>query len=518
MNSTVSWPETIPEAARQAAERWPHDLAMIDGDRRWTFPELWRDARLAAAALIATGTQRGDTVAIWTPNSARWVLAALGAHIAGARIVPMNTRLKGVEAGDILRRSHSNRLLTTCDFLGSDYRTLLADEELPQLRRMDVVEDWDVFVAAAVDTAAVDDRLRQLRPEDISDVLYTSGTTGFPRGVLTAHHQVTAMFGRWANRVGLQHGDRYLIVNPMFHVFGYKAGWVAALLLGATILPMATFDVPEVIRRIGEDRISFLPGPPTIFQSLLAENARGGGDFASLRVAVTGAAPVPPIMVERLRRELGLTNVVNGYGMTEHGAITMTCQGDDAETVAHTCGCALPDVEIRCVDDNGRDLPAGEAGEFWVRSPFVMKGYLDDPVATAATIDAEGWLHTGDVGTLDDNGYLRITDRKKDMYISGGFNCYPAEIEKLLCAHPAIEVAAVVGVPEERMGEVGKAFVVLRPGAQVSPDEIRAWARDAMANYKIPRMVVIVDDLPRNAAGKILRRELRETAQEVPAG
>ena len=509
MTSIDTAPETIPEAARQAAQRWPDQPAMIDGDRRWTFAELWRDARRAAAALIATGTESGDTVAVWAPNSAQWVLAALGAQIAGARIVPVNTRLKGVEAADILRRSHTVRLVTTRGFLGVDYPTLIADEDLPELRHIQLVEDWDAFVGGAQDGPAVDERLARLRPDDISDVLYTSGTTGSPRGVLTSHHQVTWMFDRWARRVDLQAGDRYLIVNPMFHVFGYKAGWVACLLMGATILPMATFDVPEVIRRIERERISFLPGPPTIFQSLLAENARGGGSFASLRVAVTGAAPVPPVLVERLHRELGLTNVVNGYGMTEHGAITMTCKGDDAETVANTCGCVLPGVEIRCVDARGESLPPGAVGEFRVRGFGVMKGYLDDPAATAAAIDADGWLHTGDVGSLDERGYLRITDRKKDMYISGGFNCYPAEIEKLLSGHTAIEMAAVMGVPDERMGEVGRAFVVLRPGADATADDVLRWAKGAMANYKVPRSIVFVDDLPKNAAGKIVRSDLR---------
>jgi acyl-CoA synthetase (AMP-forming)/AMP-acid ligase II len=210
-----------------------------------------------------------------------------------------------------------------------------------------------------------------------------------------------------------------------------------------------------------------------------------------------------------MRSELGMSNIVNGYGMTECGVISMTCQGDDAETIAHSCGYPMPGMEVRCVDDAGRDVAAGEAGEFWVRGHSVMKGYLDDPVATAEAIDAEGWLRTGDVGTIDDRGYLAITDRKKDMYISGGFNCYPAEIEKLMGAHPAIETAAVIGIPDERMGEVGKAFVVLRPGMVADAKDIIAWSREIMANYKAPRQVVFVETLPRNAGGKVLRTELR---------
>jgi acyl-CoA synthetase (AMP-forming)/AMP-acid ligase II len=243
-----------------------------------------------------------------------------------------------------------------------------------------------------------------------------------------------------------------------------------------------------------------------LLQELAGDKPR---DFSSLRVAVTGAAPVPPALVERMRHELGMSNIVNGYGMTECGAIAMTMPGDDAETVANTCGFPLPGIEVRCVDDGGHDQPAGTPGELWVRGHAVMRGYLDDPAATAEAIDADGWLHTGDIGRIDQRGYLAITDRKKDLFISGGFNVYPAEVEKLLAANPVIAVAAVIGVPDERMGEVGKAFVVLRPGATASELDLSTWARAHMANFKVPRSFSIVTDLPRNAAGKVMKTELR---------
>ena len=325
---------------------------------------------------------------------------------------------------------------------------------------------------------------------------------------MTAQAQVPQAFGDWAVRVDLRQGDRYLIVNPFFHTFGYKAGWVAALVRGATMIPLPVFDVAEVVRQIETNRISFIPGPPTIYHSLLAEGA--GRDFSSLRVAVTGAAPVPPALVERMRRELGMQNIVNGYGMTECGVIAMTRQGDDAETVAHTCGYPMPGMEVRAVDEAGRDVLAGEPGEFWVRGPTVMRGYLDDPAATAEAIDGEGWLHTGDIGTIDARGYLAITDRKKDMFISGGFNVYPAEVEKLLTAHPKVAEAAVIGIPDDRMGEVGLAFVVVRGGMALDEAELATWARGAMANYKVPRRFAVVDAFPRNAGGKVLKTQLRE--------
>lgn len=509
------WPETIPHSAAQAAQQWPDRLGLITGDQSWTYTQIWADARAVASAMIASHVGEGDRVAIWAPNTREWILAALGAQTVGAIIVPMNTRFKGGEAADILRRAHVKMLFVPENFLGTDYRQMISGEDLPDLADIIVMDGqpWDDFVARGkgAGDAAVSAAMDKLTGDHICDIIFTSGTTGRPKGALTAHRQAVQIFGDWAVRVDLREGDRYLIVNPFFHTFGYKAGWVVCFTRGATIVPQPMFDAAETAKLIEDHHISFIPGPPTIYQSLLQELA---GDkprnFSSLRVAVTGAAPVAPALVERMRAELGMQNIVNGYGMTECGAIAMTRQGDDAETVANTCGYPLPGTEVRCVGDDGVDMPTGEAGELWVRGPSVMQGYLDDPAATAEAIDADGWLHTGDIGTIDARGYLKITDRKKDMYISGGFNCYPAEIEGLLAANPSIEMAAVIGVADERMGEVGKAFVVLRPGMALTSEELVAWARANMANYKVPRSIVFVDALPRNAAGKVLRMDLRD--------
>jgi acyl-CoA synthetase (AMP-forming)/AMP-acid ligase II len=509
-------PETTPAAARATAERIGDRIGLIEGGRSWTFAELYRDARAVASAYLARGIGKGDIVAIWAPNRREWILAGLGAHMAGAAITPLNTRMKGREAGDILRRSYAKLLVATERFLGFDFPAMIRDEDLPDLGEIIRIDGegsggWDAFIASGKgpDDPAVDAAEAAVTPDHLSDIMFTSGTTGSPKGVLHSHGNVVPVFRKWAERVGLREGDRYLIANPFFHTFGYKAGWSCCFTMGATMLPLATFDVEEVARLIEQQKVSFLPGPPTIYQSLLQGLAGQKRDFSSLRVAVTGAAPVPPILVERMRGELGMENVVNGYGMTECGAIAMTCQGDSPEVVANTCGCALPGIEMKCVDDEGQEVPAGGTGEILVRGRGVMLGYFENPEATAEAIDAEGWLHTGDVGSLDEKGYLRITDRKKDMFITGGFNCYPAEIEKLLAAHPAIEVAAVIGVPDERMGEVGRAFVVLRPGAKADAAGIIDWARENMANYKVPRSIEFVSELPRNAGGKVLRMALR---------
>ncbi|WEK56776.1 MAG: FadD3 family acyl-CoA ligase [Candidatus Brevundimonas phytovorans] len=510
-----SLPLSIPDAARRAAQRWPDATALIEGDQSWTFTALWRDALAFAAACQAMGLGHGDRVAIWAPNSREWILAALGAQTLGCVLVPLNTRFKGAEAADLIRRAGVRVLFTVSEFLGVRYPSLIATEDVPALERIVLLDQLDDFLAAGAeaDLDALDAAAARLSPDDLSDIIFTSGTTGAPKGALSAHGQVVAVITGWSERIDLREGDRFLIVNPFFHTFGYKAGWVACLLRGAAIVPMPIFDVEGAASLVEAARITVLPGPPTIYQSLLTlQNTDRRRDLSSLRVAITGAAPVPPVLIERMSRELGMERVVNGYGMTECSVICMSRPEDDAETVSSTCGPPLDGVELCCVDAEGRALPVGEAGEIWVRSALVMRGYLDDPAATAAAIDADGWLHTGDIGVLDARGYLKVTDRKKDMYICGGFNCYPAEIEKVLSEHPGVEIAAVIGVPDERMGEVGRAFIVLRPGAQLTETELLAWAREIMANYKAPRSIRIVPDLPRNPAGKVLKTRLRDHA------
>ena len=505
-------PLTIPHAAARAAARWGDAPAVIENGETWSFSRLWEQCRAAASALLARGVGEGDRIAIWAPNSREWVVAAVGAMTCGATIVPLNTRLKGIEAGDILRRTGARLLFTVSDFLGIDYPALLAAEALPGLAETVLLDQgFAAFLAsgAGADDPAVATALASVTADHVSDIIFTSGTTGVPKGVMMTYGRVIPQAGVWIRNTGLSEGERYLIVNPFFHSFGFKVGWVACLLSGATMLPMPQFDVHAAIAVIEGLRVNFMPGPPTIFQMLLAEKERHPFDSSSLRGGTTGAATVPPVLVTRIREELGMTDIITAYGMTECVNITSCVPGDSAETIAQTCGRAIPGNEVRIAGPGGEELPRGETGEIHVRGQGVMLGYLDDPQATADAIDAQGWLHTGDVGTMDEAGYVRITDRLKDMYISGGFNVYPAEVEKLLANHPAIAMAAVVGMPDERMGEVGKAYIVTRADAGADPDEIIAWCRASMANYKVPRCVELVADLPRNAAGKVLKTALR---------
>jgi len=517
-------PPTIPRVLARAAHRFGDAPAIIDGAQRLTFRELQEQALTATAAFMAAGLVPGDRVAIWAPNSAQWVVAALGILGCGAVLVPLNTRLKGKEAGFILRRSGARALVTVDEFLGTRYPALLSDESLPQLERTILLGDtagtsgaatqtFSEFLAAnatrtRLDAAAAHGRVGA---GDIADILFTSGTTGQPKGVLSSHEQDVRVFRTWSEFVGLTEGDRYLAVNPFFHSFGYKAGWLACLLQGATVYPLAVFDAGRALDCIERERISVLPGPPTIYQSLLAHESLPRRDLSSLRLAVTGAASVPPALITRMRTELKFKSVLTAYGLTESTGVVTICPHDaDDETVATRCGVPIPGTEVRCADASGHSVPTGEAGEVLVRGYNVMLGYFEDPAATSEAIDADRWLHTGDVGVLDERGYLRITDRMKDIFIVGGFNCYPAEIERLLSDHPAIGQVAVIGIPDERLGEVGKAFVVLRPGHAASGEELLAWSRANMANYKVPRQFQVVTQLPVNAAGKVQKFALRE--------
>lgn len=403
-------------------------------------------------------------------------------------------------------------MFTVQSFLGIDYPALLSAEDVPDLAETVLLDsDFSAFLASGqgAEDAGVDAALARLTADHLSDILFTSGTTGVPKGVMMTYGRVIPQCGVWIGNTGLSAGERYLIVNPFFHSFGFKVGWVACLISGAVIVPMPQFDLASARDSIVRDRINFLPGPPTIFQMLLAEKEREDFDCSSLRGGTTGAATVPPVLVERIRTELGMKDIITAYGMTECVNITSCRPGDPVDLIATTCGAAIPGNEVIIAGEDGQEVPRGETGEIWVRGQGVMLGYLDDPEATAEAIDAHGWLHTGDVGTMDAQGYVRITDRLKDMYISGGFNVYPAEVEKLLSNHPAVGMVAVVGIADARMGEVGKAYVVLRPGAAATEAEMVAWSRENMANYKVPRSFVFVDDVPRNASGKVLKTELR---------
>ena len=497
------------------------ELAVIDGDERLTYADLHDAARRFAAALVGAGVEPGDRVAIWAPNSWRWIVSVLGLFEAGATLVPVNTRFKGSEAADILDRSGARVLVTTTDFLGVDNVAALAatGAELAQLR-LTVIIEGPTRTARRRGTTSCRARARRTAPrssggahrcraDDVSDILFTSGTTGVPKGVVQTHGRTRRVATDWVAMTGLRAGDRYLMVNPYFHMFGLKAGILAAVSAGATMLPEPVFDVERVLSRVTDEGVTVLPGAPTLYQSLLDHPGRDDHDLSSLRVAVTGAADIPVELIRRMDAELPFSTIITGYGLTEGGTAAATGPDDDAETIATTVGRPRPGFELRIVDGSDNDVAAGETGEVLLRGGSVMSHYLDDPAATAAALTPDGWLRTGDLGVVDDAGCLRIVGRSKDMFIVGGFNAYPAEIENALLRHPDVVQAAVIGIPDDRLGEVGMAFVVTRTGDPTVAEEIISWCRDEMANYKVPRRVEVVDELPINATGKVVKDELR---------
>lgn len=510
---------TVGALVRAAAERYGDVTAVVHGETRWSYHELVQRIEEMAQSFLAFGLDPGDRFSIWAENRWEWIVAALGGLIAGGVLVPLNTRYKGAEAADILGRSRARLLVTVDEFLGTRYVDELANYELPDLESIVVMgghtrgrtQSWDDFTATKSTRSALDDRIAQQAPTDISDIVFTSGTTGRPKGVMTTHQQNLRVFQIWADTIGLRREDRYLMINPYFHTFGYKAGILASFLQGATMYPVPVFDVERVLALIETEKITMLPGAPTVYLSILNHPGRERYALDSLRLAVTGAAVVPIEMILRMRSELSFDTIVTAYGLSESTGTISCCRPDDPpELIASTSGRPIEGVEVKVVDADRQEVPRGTPGEIACRGHNVMVGYFEDPAATAEVIDAEGWLYTGDIGVLDDNDYVAITDRKKDMFIVGGFNTYPAEVENALLAHPGIAQVAVIGVLDDRLGEVGHAYAVARQGITLDPQEVIEWARPRMANYKVPRLVHLMDALPMNASGKVLKHVLRD--------
>jgi len=526
---------TIPAAVARAASLFGEHTAIAErGGPLLTYRELHEQVTAIAATLATAGVDAGDRVAIWSPNTHEWIVGALGALAAGATLVPVNTRFTGAEAADVIGRSGATALLVAGSFLGTDRLGALRAADLAEPGGMDrlrlivvipiaaaaaampaeypdwpgvIVLDWAELIrrAATARAALAADRAAAISPDDVSDILFTSGTTGRSKGAMSSHRQALDVARAWAECGAVTSDDRYLVVNPFFHSFGYKAGILVCLLTGATLVPQLVYDPDQTMRLIEAEHITVLPGAPTIYQTILDHPSRRGRDLSSLRLAVTGAAVVPVALVERMQSELSFETVLTAYGLTEAVVVTMCRPGDPPSIVAATSGRATAGFELRLAgtDDAG-------TGEILVRGPNVMLGYLDDLAATKEAIDPDGWLHTGDVGRLDGDGYLAVTDRLKDMYICGGFNVYPAEIEQVLARLDGVAESAVIGIPDQRLGEVGKAFIVTRPSQSLSEAEVLAHCRQRLANYKLPRQLEFRTELPRNPSGKTLKRQLRE--------
>lgn len=534
----MTTPMTIPAVVAEAAKRYDEQLAVVDGDTQYSYAQLAERVFETARAFVAAGVEHGDRVAVWAPNRVEFVLSVLGAETIGAALVPLNTRYRGHEAVAILSKARVSALVIADGFLDNDFSGMLrsaaaehADPNeagpVPGLGHVHTVVDmaaersrgkilaWADFLArgTVIPEEVVRERAAAVTPDDICDILFTSGTTGVPKGVLTAHRQTVDVARVWGQRAGLSTADNYAIVNPFFHGFGYKAGMLTSIMHGATIYPLAVFDAQRLLGLIHSARITVLPGAPTIFTTLLNHPALGDYDTGSLRFSVAGAASVPAALFRRMVEELGFSEVTQAYGLTEALVVSMSRPGEDPEHIAETTGPAVEGMEVKLVSADGARVPVGSEGEILVRGRNVMLGYFEDDEATRHAIDADGWLHTGDVGRLDEHGCLAITDRLKDMFTVGGFNVYPAEVENVLAGHTGVAESAVVARADERMGSVAIAFVVPRGESAIDEDTLIGYCRDRLANFKVPRKIAVRAELPKNAAGKVLKNELRPAAE-----
>ncbi len=515
---------TIGEALRRAVELHPAREALVVCDQgyRATYAELWAQVDLAARGLLARGIEKGDRVGIWAPNRYEWVVTQFAAARVGAILVNVNPAYKTTELQHALVKVGVKLLVHSRGFRQTDYRAMVDEvrDSCPDLQATLLLEDeWDALLAdgALVDEAALAEREVQLRPDDPVNIQFTSGTTGLPKGATLSHRNVlnNGLFNGWTLRY-TEH-DRICVPVPFYHCFGCVMGNLAAVTHGAcVVVPGASFDPLAVLEAVSEERCTSLYGVPTMFIAELEEPRFAEFDLSSLRTGIMAGAPCPIEVMKRVRTDMHMPEVTIACGMTETSPVsTQTAVDDPVDKRVSTVGRAHPHVEVKIVDPaTGAVVPRGTPGEQCTRGYSVMLGYWGDEEATARAIDEDGWMHTGDLSTMDDDGYVNIVGRIKDMIIRGGENIYPREIEEFLLTIDEISDAYVIGVPSERYGEEVMAWVKLRNGTRLTDDELRAACQGRIATYKIPRYWRIVDSFPMTVTGKIQKFRMRELAIE----
>jgi fatty-acyl-CoA synthase len=494
--------------------------AVLFQDRGLTYGELQRDANRLAGGLAALPLTKGDCIAVWLPSSLDWVRLQFAAARLGLVLVPLSTRLKGPEAAHILRQSGARALVLADAWHGIDFVERLGPvtaDRFPTLRRLIVSGRRRPAGAVAFEelvSHVPPASCPPVCPEDPALILYTSGTTGCPKGAVLTHRNVVFNAFHMARRQHVTPADRLLVAPPLFHVFGCVDGVVGYLSHGATVVVQEIFEPGESLALIERHRCTAVYSTATMFQMLLEHPDLPSRDRRSLRTGMIGSMPVPETVMRGVVERLGVPEIVNGYGQTEAPISLLTEAGAGLGVLLAGVGPVLPGVELQLVDPvSGRPVSPGEDGEICVRGPHVMQGYHRAPEKTAEAVDAAGWLHSGDLGRDVGDGLYRITGRLKDMYSHGGLKVYPAEVENVLYRHPAVLHAAVVGVPDARLGEVGHAFVQPRPEVAVDAASLLAFVRERLADYKVPRAVSFVDTFPLTPNGKVQKFRLREVAR-----
>ena len=530
---------TLSQILRDSATAFPQRDVIIDpSGPRWTYGELDAQVDRLARGLIEAGVAKGDKVGLWMPNIPEWVAAYFAIARIGAVVVPMNTRYKPHEVQYILENSEATALFAVDSFAGIEYIPMIESirPSLPNLKNVVIVAKPSGESAVSVagmhafpDIVALGDQTLEdgslerreaaCEPLDNVFILYTSGTTGNPKGAMLSHNNIAKNAEQITAVLHADEKDVFFLAVPFFHCFGCVMGIAGAITWGASIVPQQIFRAKEALELIEKHHVSVLYGVPTMFVLELEEYRKGKDDgstydVSALRTGIMAGAPCPVEVMRGTMDELHC-NVSIAYGLTEASpVITMTRFDDSIDRRVETVGRALDGVEVKIADDDHQPVPVGEMGELACRGYNVMMGYYKMPDKTAESIDADGWLYSGDLATMDEEGYVKIVGRKKDMLITGGFNVYPAEIEEYLFTHPKVQNVSVIGIPDDVMGEVAAAYIIPREGMTIDPQDIIDYCSGEIANFKVPRYVVQVDELPMTQSGKIQKFRLRELASE----
>lgn len=518
---------TLSGLLKTAAEAFPDRDAILFEEIRMSYRELDEKSSMFASGLLKMGIEKGDRVGLYMANYPEWVVAFFGIARMGGVIVPMNTRYRGKEVDYILNNSEATALVMGSSFLNSNYVDIVNTvwEKIPKLRKvivfgeekgekMDFFHDVIELGTGHGDHAELKQVMDEIEEKDAVFILYTSGTTGEPKGAMLSNLNIARNAEQIAQVMEQNEKDNTLIVVPFFHCFGCVIGISASVWAASGIVPMPSFNAEEGLQIIEKYGVSIVHGVPTMFIEYLEVLKNKDYDMGTVRTGVMAGAPCPVEVMKGASNVMN-ANIVIAYGLTEASpVITMTRLDDEITDRVETVGFALPDQEVRIVDDDHKEVPRGETGELCVRGYNVMIGYFKKPAETAEAIDSEGWLYSGDLSTMDDRGYVKIVGRKKDMFITGGFNAYPREIEEYLFTHPDVENVSVIGVPDPKFGEVGMAVIKKRSGSSVTEDEIVKFCKGNIANFKVPRYVWFVDDYPMTQSGKIQKFKLQEMAKE----
>jgi fatty-acyl-CoA synthase len=518
---------TIGASFDHAAAAFPDREALVDRDsgRRWTHAELAADVNAVALGLNALGLRKGDRLGIWAPNCAEWMMVQYATAKLGVILVNINPAYRPHELAFVIRQSGMRMIVAAGEFRTSNYPAMIDEvrSDCPDLHDVLIIGSaaWDRLLStgSSVDPDILETMSAILSPDDPINIQYTSGTTGFPKGATLSHHNILNNGFFVGEYCGYTEQDRICVPVPFYHCFGMVMGNLAAITHGCCIvIPAPVFDPARTLAAIAEERCTSIYGVPTMFIAELNQSGFEDADLSSLRTGIMAGSPCPVEVMKQVIERMGAREMTICYGMTETSPVsTQTTRDDDLERRVSTVGRVHPHLEVKIVDPgSGLTVPRGSAGELCTRGYSVMLGYWQEPEKTAEAIDAARWMHTGDLAVMDDEGYIAVTGRIKDMVIRGGENIYPREIEEFLYSHPDIVDAQVIGVPDERYGEELMAWIRLRPGAPtLDAAALRKFCEGQLAHYKIPRYVHVVDDFPMTVTGKIRKVQMREEALEI---